>query len=373
MTGKVVEMGNVIIQPKDQSAPKKHWADEEIMKAAAEIDAGNFIPDPQQIEGREQLEAMGLALGPRPEGGKPSLEDFRRTHDELMTIDLLGRHPRVIEAIDRMRQEIREAPGHEAIEKTCMLWEMAEARTHGKVTDEKEKRMIDEGRIPAPHDQRLPEQTKLASDEYLESRKGEILSPEQFYDRLGKVTGKGKLKLSPHVVLPHPGARSGRVGLYIRNPNWKGDAQIYDTRPAQAQQLRETGLAELARARRLRKLGLHSEADKAFSLAADMAQAATEIYLTLQGEAQLKEPELLRVASLQWPCSTEWMVCAFNEFGVVTHAKYLGWRTALLMMIRNRTITEKQAHKAFPVGSGPAANWYMQQLMEWRNSTGIIQ
>jgi hypothetical protein len=366
-----LKMGNVIIQPRDQSAPKEHWADAEIKKAAVEIDSGNYIPDPDH-EGREQMEAMGLALGGRP-GEKPSLEDFRRTHEQMMTFDMLGRHPRVIEAMDRMRLEIREAPTHEAIEKTCMLWEMAEQRAHGKVTDEKEKRMIDAGQLPAPHDQRLPEQTKLADSTYLESRKGMILSPEQFYDRLGKVTGKGKIKLSPNVVLPHPGAKSGRVGLYVRNPEWKGDTRVYDDRRSQANILREDGEKELARGRRLRKLCLHSEADKAFNLAGDMAQAATEILMELSAEAQLAPPELLRVATLQWPCSTEWMVCNFNEFGVVTSPKYLGWRTALLTMIRNQTITEKQAHLAFPVSSGPAADWYLKQLMEWRTMTGTIQ
>jgi hypothetical protein len=370
--GKQLEMGNVIIQPRDQSAPKEHWADAEIRKAAAEIDAGNYIPDPDHEEGREQMEAMGLALGGQP-GEKPSLEDFRRTHDQLLTIDLLGRHPRVIEAIDRMRQEIREAPSHQAIEKTCMLWEMAEQRTRGKVTDEREKRLIDDGKMPAPHDQRLPEQSKLADSSYLESRKGMILSPEQFYDRLGKVTGKGKLKLSPHVVLPHPGAKSGRVGLYVRNPAWKGDIQVYDDRRGRAQALREQGEKEMARGKRLRKLCLHSEADKAFNLAGDMAQAATEILMELSAEEQLKPPELLRVATLQWPCSTEWMVCNFNEFGVVTSPKFLGWRTALLTMIRNQAITERQAHLAFPVKSGPAAEWYLQQLMEWRTMTGKVQ
>jgi hypothetical protein len=367
-----VEMGNVIIQPQDQSAPKEHWADAEIRKAAEEIDAGRYIPDPDLEEGRERIAAMGIALGGRS-GEKPSLEDFRQTHDQMLSFDLLGRHPRVIEAIDRMRQEIRNAPSHEAVEKTCMLWEMAEQRTRGQVVNENERRLIDEGRMPAPHDQRLAEQAKLADSAYLESRKGTILSPQQFYDRLGKVTGKGKLKLSPHVVLPHAGAKSGRVGLYIRNPLWKGDARLFDNRRGRAQILREDGLKEMARGKRLRTLGLHSEADKAFNLAGDMAQAATEILMQLTVEEQLAPPELLRVATLQWPCSTEWMVCTFNEFGVVTAPKFLGWRTALLTMIRNQTITEKEAHLAFPVPSGPAAQWYLEQLMQWRTMTGKVQ
>jgi len=88
---------------------------------------------------------------------------------------------------------------------------------------------------------------------------------------------------------------------------------------------------------------------------------------------QLAEPELLRVGTLQWPLGTEWMVMNFNEFGVPTTAKYLGWRTALLTMIRCGAITEAQAHKAFPVGSGPAAAWYLEQLMKMRNQAGRVQ
>jgi hypothetical protein len=366
-------LSNIIIKPEHQSAPKAHWADAEIMKAAVEIDAGRFIPDPDgHEEGREQMEAMGLALG-GTQGQKPSLEDFRRTHEQLAATDLLARHPRVIEAMERMRQEIDTAPLHEAIEKTCMLREMATAQTQGKVVDEQQQRRIDSGQAPEPHDQRWQEQTKLATSKDEASRRGTVLTPQQFYDRLRKVTGRDHLKLSHHAVLPHPGAKSGRVGLYVRNPAWQGEVQIVDDRQARAQQLQAEGETHLLRARRLRRIQQHADADKAFTLAGDMAQAATEILITLSAEEQARPPEMLRVASLQWPCGTEWMVCGFNEFGVVTHAKYLGWRTALLTMIRNGTITEKQAHKAFPVGSGPAADWYLEQLRTYRALTGTVQ
>ena len=368
-------MSNVIIKPGDQSAPKAHWADKEIMAAAVEIDAGNYIPDPSDTaseEGRAVMEAMGLSLGGQW-GKKPTLEDFRSTHEQLAATDLLAQHPRVIEAMYRMRQEIDTAPMHEAIEKTCMLREMAIQQTHGKVVDVRQQRMIDEGRAPQPHDQRWPEQKKLATPEQEDSRQGTILTPQQFYDRLGRVTGKGKIKLSHHAVLPHPGAKSGRVGLYIRNPEWQGNVQVVDGRRDTAREMQEQGLKELAKAKRLRKLMLHSEADKAFNLAGDMARAATELLMELTAEEQNRPPEMLRVASLQWPCSTEWMVCAFNEFGVVTHAKYLGWRTALLTMIRNGTITESQAHRAFPVGSGSAGDWYLEQLGTFRAMTGVVQ
>jgi hypothetical protein len=36
-------------------------------------------------------------------------------------------------------------------------------------------------------------------------------------------------------------------------------------------------------------------------------------------------------------------------------------------MVRCGAITEAEAHKAFPVESGNAANWYLEQLYRIRN------
>ena len=81
-----------------------------------------------------------------------------------------------------------------------------------------------------------------------------------------------------------------------------------------------------------------------------------------------KLTELLRVGTLQWPLGTEWMCMHFNEYGVPTEAKFLGWRTALLTMIRCKAITEAEAHQAFPlVAENRAAQWYLQQLYWLRN------
>lgn len=77
---------------------------------------------------------------------------------------------------------------------------------------------------------------------------------------------------------------------------------------------------------------------------------------------QKGEREAQQVGTLQYPCGPEWMVMRFDEYGVPTTAKYLGWRTALLSMITLGVITEKEAHKAFPLGSGPAGDWYREQL-----------
>lgn len=85
-----------------------------------------------------------------------------------------------------------------------------------------------------------------------------------------------------------------------------------------------------------------------------------------------KQGELVQIGTLQWPASTEWMIMRFDEYGVPTTAKYLGWRTALLSMIQLEVITEKEAHKAFPLGSGPAGDWYREQLQMLRNRKGLV-
>ena len=77
------------------------------------------------------------------------------------------------------------------------------------------------------------------------------------------------------------------------------------------------------------------------------------------------------VATIQ-PVNPEWMVMRFSEYGEPTCPKYLGWRTPLLSLIAQRIITEKEAHRAFPLGSGPAADWYRQQLFELRSREGVL-
>lgn len=96
-------------------------------------------------------------------------------------------------------------------------------------------------------------------------------------------------------------------------------------------------------------------------------------HLSLGPESDGLNTPFLAVATLQWPCGPEWMVMRFNEYGEPTTAKYLGWRTALLCLIEKKVITEKEAHLAFPLGSGPAGEWYRQQLFEWRAREGVVQ
>ncbi len=344
-----IQMPNVIIKPKDQSAPKAHPADAEIRKAAEEIDGGRWIPDPTDESALDDL-GLALRIGPEEElRQKPSLQDFQDTR----TLNELSRHPRVVEAMERMAREAEEAKNpQEALEKTWALHEMACLQSK---------------------DQKWEGQQRWEGKENEEMRYGQLLTPPQFYDRLGKVTGKGRIKLSMNVVKSTPEAKSGRVGLYMRNPLWTGQKPVTEYPQAKARELREEAQAVILKAGLLRALHLHSEADRNFTLAAKMIEEATRILMEMSAVEQLAEPELLRVGTLQWPLGTEWMVMNFNEFGVPTTAKYLGWRTALLTMIRCGAITEAQAHKAFPVGSGPAAAWYLEQLMKMRNQAGRVQ
>lgn len=347
-----IEMGEVVIPPHHQSAPKEHWAQKEIMAAAREIDEGQWLPDPDP-ERDQAMAGLGLALGMGTAGvavgEKPAFEEFRHTWN----LDQVSRHPRVAEALERMREEVYAPPDpQQALERNLALRELTSA---------------------AAEPQKWDGQGRWEGHENEAMRYGQILSPEQFYDRLGKVVGKGRIKLGEHLVRTSPEARSGRIGIFMRNPEWQGaKKKVIDSRPAQIMELREKGYAELRRARQLRRLGLHSESDQAVNYAGCMAEEAMRLQMDLCAEEQLEPPEFLRVGTLQWPAGTEWMIMAFTEYGAVYAPKFLGWRTALLTMIRARAITEAEAHKAFPVPSGPAAAWYLEQLQMMRDVEGTV-
>ena len=344
-----VEMGNVVIPPHHQSAPKAHPADAEIQKAAREIDEGKWIPGPDPNR-PETMDAIGLALGMGPGGvavgERPALEEFRHTAN----FDLLGRHPRVIEALERMRHEVYNPPDPgAALEHTFAMRELAEESSRPQCWDG---------------------QGRWEGQENEDMRYGQILTPEAFYDRLGKVVGKGRIKLGEHLFRTSPTAKSGRIGLFVHNPEWK-HRSVFDDRPYKINRLRTDGEAELIKSRQLFKLGRLDEAKKKLDQAGEMAEEAMRLQGELSTEAAI--PELLRVGTLQWPCGTEWMIMTFTEWGAVYQAKFIGWRTALLTMIRCRAITEKEAHKAFPVPSGPAAAWYLEQLAMLRDAEGTVQ
>jgi hypothetical protein len=345
-------MPGVVIPPHQRSSPKEHWADKEIKKAAKEIDEGKWIPegDPEMDDA---MASMRLALGAGTEGvaiGKPATEEeFQNTE----MLNLIGRHPRVVEALEKMKHEQYEpADPHAAIEHTLAMRELAVASTMAQKWD-------GQGRWEGYENEQM--------------RYGQILTPSQFYDRLGKIVGKGRIKLGEYVVRTSSESKSGRIGLYMRNPEWKGEKTPFDDRPYTIAKLRRDGEAHLRAGKALRRLGQNDEADKKINLAGEMAEEAMRLQMDLYTDEQTRPAEFLRVGTLQWPAGTEWMIMGFTQYGAVYAPKFLGWRTALLTMIRAKAITEKEAHKAFPVPSGPAAQWYLEQLGMMRNAEGTVQ
>jgi hypothetical protein len=244
-TALIKDLTTVIIPRRHQSAPKEHWADKELRKAAQEIHSGNQpIPqDPNEY----------FNYGPT---------------------QFLARHPRVQEAMAKLESEKEESNSQEAAEKAQMIWEMNEMANKPDHWD-------GEGRWIGKDNEAM--------------RTVNIMSPFAFMERLyASGVPERRVKLNTFAV-------RGRAAL------------------------------------------LASELD---------LKTATR--------------KLVQVGTLQYPCGPEWMVMRFNEYGVPTTAKYLGWRTALLSMITLGVLSEKEAHKAFPLKEGPASAWYQEQLMMLR-------
>lgn len=345
----------IIIARRHQSTPKAHWADKEIQKAAVEIDAGRYI---EESRGEGSIEKLNVGLGfgdtPIARRGNLTFDEAKTEYANTDTMNQLGRHPRVMEALEKMKQEVETLTNpQEIVEKQWMLHEMNQCHADGTKWDGQQRWEGRENR-----------EARMA---------GETLTPWQFHARLCEVIGLKRVLLGTGVVQLNANAKSGLMGLYIHNPLWQGDPMIKPMyAQAQAAKIREAAQKEITEARKLRIGGHNALADKAFHRAGDMIQAATEILLDNSLAEQLKEPELLRCGTLQAPLGTEWMVMRFNEYGVPTTAEFLGWRTALLTMIRSKIITEAEAHMAFPLGDGVAAEWYLQQIYLLRNPGELL-
>lgn len=343
------------IARRHQSAPKAHPAEAAILKAAVEIDEGRYVEDARGGDERV-LDGLGLALGMGTDGvavGRAaSFEDWHSEEQATRQMNELGRHPRVQEAMLRMQEELEDAKTPE--EEIEMRW-----RLHELLAAEQEKNKWDG-------------QERWEGRENEEMRRGEVLSPWQFYDRLAKVIGRDRVILKDDRILKvSANGRSGLLALVIRNPRWSGQSAIqHDYAQVKAGELKDAAEHELVKAKRLRKAKENALADKSFHLAGDMIQTASEMLMEREAY-EVEVPEFLRVGTLQAPLGTEWMIMNFDEFGVPTSAKYVGWRTALMTMIRANAITEAEAHKAFPLSSGPAADWYLQQLYMRRNGETV--
>ena len=338
----------MIIARKHQSAPKEHWADREIKKAAEEIDSGTYVPEATDADD-QAMQRLGIALTSGDldhvarmcsKGGQ-TFDEYANAVAQTSTMNELGRHPRVVEALDKMKREAEEAEDpQQATELRWMMWEMNQQMSAS---------------------QKWAGQERWQGKENEEMRKGRILSVFEFYKTLTETIGKERVLMSTHAV-------ANRIGLYVKNPLWEGDPWLREIYPQQqAQQLRAEGTLKMQEVKRLRIKGRNDAADKLAHEAGKMAEDAAKILMEMNARVEEAPKEFLRVATLQWPMMTEWMMMNFNEYGVPTTAKYLGWRTALLSMVRSRVITEAEAHAAFPVGSGPAASWYLEQMYNLRN------
>lgn len=239
---------------------------------------------------------------------------------------LVAMHPRVKEAIARLEREIPEASNsQEFIEKWQMLHELNEEAS-------KPDRWDGQGRWMGQDNEQM--------------RHGELLTPVDFMKRLTAVIGETRVQLNRFAV-------QHRVALLVDDPD------------AERKRLMAIGSKAIDfdySARQLQKANA-----KDFKTNLKKLEAAFQKHQ----DATYIPPDYLKdkvqVGTLQWPLGTEWMVMRFNEYGVPTTAKYLGWRTALMSMIFLGIISEDEAHKAFPVKPNEASIWYRAQLFYFRN------
>jgi hypothetical protein len=239
---------------------------------------------------------------------------------------LIAMHPRVAEALAKFEQEVKEAKhSQEAIELSQMHYELA---------------------CQAAEPQQWDGQGRWIGRDNEQMRTGELLTAQQFMNRLSAVIGD-RVTMNRFAV-------AGRVALLVRDPS-----------PEQHRLI--TAAPRIDYNAELRSIEQTSTPQ---SLAAHIKELEQRI--AKQEAMQQTEPDYLKgkvqVATLQWPVSTEWMVMAFNEYGVPKYAKHLGWRTTLLTLIAEGVITEDEAHKAFPVKDTEASAWYRQQLYQRRNA-----
>lgn len=86
------------------------------------------------------------------------------------------------------------------------------------------------------------------------------------------------------------------------------------------------------------------------------------------------EGEPKTITSLQYPYGPEFSVMRFDEYNVPTAEKFRGWRTAMLALITEGALSEREVERAFGPAEGPAASFYNQQLYQQRRiSIGVAR
>jgi len=79
------------------------------------------------------------------------------------------------------------------------------------------------------------------------------------------------------------------------------------------------------------------------------------------------------ITYMQYPVGPEWSVMRFDEFDVPTSEKYRGWRTALLRLMQEGLLDEREVDLAFgPVTMNEVSELYHEQLDAIRDSRGHI-
>jgi hypothetical protein len=225
-----------------------------------------------------------------------------------------------------LRQEAKDASNsQEMIEKRQMLHEANEHLQQGDKWDG---------------------QGRWIGKENEEMRMGELLEPLKFMERLWAVVGTNRVHINRFAV-------AGRVALLVDDP--------------EAETRRSLALPPaIDYEQRIHDVERQAKGD---DFAAQMRKLEASFAAAENGRPMLPEDlkNKAQVATLQYPVGTEWMIMRFNEYGIPTSAKHLGWRTALLSLITLGIITEAEAHKAFPVRAAPASVWYRAQLYQLRN------
>jgi hypothetical protein len=81
------------------------------------------------------------------------------------------------------------------------------------------------------------------------------------------------------------------------------------------------------------------------------------------------------VTTLQYPYGPEWSLMRFNEWNVPTNERYRGWRTALMQLIKQEVLTEREVNRAFGAPLlNDASYLYRKSLYDYRmKRAGLIQ
>lgn len=330
----------VHIDRRHQSAPKETEADKAVRLAAAEIDEGKWRLDQGQQLEADALPTVALRAG-TAEYLKSDLSqaDYDHTENSLM----IAEHPRVQEALRNLEeQRVKSTHGQEYVEKSAMIQEMIQMR--------KQKEKWDG-------------QGRWIGKENEEMRYGQILTPMQFYDQLMRV-GFGLT-----------GVLSDTNNWPVQDMDFTTETEMVFGKPQQRAVMKASTkyIRTIGRGPILLTRDVSRRNPQAKSGRVALVTLATERVEVLLPGQEKKPNEPIQICTLQWPFSTEWMVMNFDEWGVPTTQKFIGWRTALLTLVRSNMLTIEQAHKAFPVGSGEASGWYSQQLFEWSNGAGRPQ